>query len=314
VFELADWILTEHPSKPLIIVHEERERADADPGRRPFYGEAAAQKLRDRLMNRSVLPIPILHLGFLRDVMGESDRIRIQEGIRSAQPGALVILGRSCDEIVIAEWTRQVDPVLPVYVISPAKHLYANRRGLDDIRAVTDSVVEAVSSPRLAAFRAQYKLFRPDVPDEQLYHLSACFGYDAGELTTSAIERLLQKESIADRNIEWLREQLREQLRQTPRSRVGLVSDGGFTERNELYIRPHRQELRSGAWGEVGGRRGRHLGRAMAQKVKTSILHQAQLIKAIERHPIYLALEILATVAAFAALIAGAIKLWNRVR
>jgi hypothetical protein len=311
--ELADWLLAEHQGKPILVVHEQRDAASVGLDQPLLCGESGAKLLRDSIRDKGASTTVVEDIGFVRDQLGDREREAIQRAVQLLKPGAAVVLGRSVDEVTIADWVRRVNGDLPVYVVSPAKHLYNGKSRLDGMRAVTDSVLEAVASPRLAAFRTQYRLFRPDVPDAQLYHLSACFGYDASQLLCSALERLLGSDpDCFSRPIHEQRALVRRELQNTPRDRVGLVSDGGFTAQNELYIRPHRQELRNGEWGEV-----RHRS-AVRDRVRRWRRRGQEFggtaIRRTERHPLFLALVIITTIATAATLlvtILGLLKIWN---
>jgi hypothetical protein len=305
--DLCNWLVASYQGKPILIVHEQRDSGAVIEGRPPYCGEEGGQKLQKWITERAVLTTPIVDIGFIRDTLGESDRVRIQQKVRESKTAALVILGRSCDEVLIADWARRIDPDLPIYVISPAKHLYTKNRNLDGILAVTDSLLEAVNSPRLAAFREQYRVFRPQVPEAQLYHFSACFGYDAARIAIGAIERMAL--TGIDAETRHVRDQFRKQLLLTPRDRIGLVSDGGFTDRNELYIRPHRQELQNSVWGEVT-RKKRSM-RKVTRLAQSGVAQLVEFIKTVEHHPLFVAMVILTTLAAAISVVAAVLGFFH---
>lgn len=118
----------------------------------------------------------------------------------------------------------------------------------NNIYAVTDSVLEDIYDERLINFRRAYNArFAADhQTDSDPVDRYSAYGFDAANIVLAAATGL-PLEKWADEPLE-LRQALRAAIAATPNSRQGLLSSGGFTERQELNFVAHRQIFVDGGW------------------------------------------------------------------
>jgi ABC-type branched-subunit amino acid transport system substrate-binding protein len=232
-----------HPVGVLLVFHEKAVEKNSA----PLYGESLANDLR-LVAGRNRRQVTFS--SYARDLLDTEIMSLVRSALTKRSYIGISILGRSSDTLRVAKAVRKISADCPIYLVSPGKEMYSKER-LGNVFAVTDTIVETVPSVELEEFRARYLSEFQGRAKLEAIDQYATFGFDSARVVCQAIASALSQNTTQEVDIAIFREKVRQALVDTPDDRRGLVTDGGFSDRNELNARPHVQFLKKGKWQQL---------------------------------------------------------------
>jgi hypothetical protein len=215
-----------------------------------LYGESAGLDFLRALREGAEDPYPYELVTFERgDVLSRALKQECARLLRDRSVGAAAIFSPTAHIIEVGTYLRELQPKLPIFILSPGRDLFKRSSLRDGVKAITDTVIEDVDDPELAAFREHYRSSFPyDTEDPVAQY--ATFAYDAGRILVAALRRDAVRAS-ADGDLGALRNAVREELRNSPPRSDLLMSPGNFVLNNDLFFKPSRRMLEDGRWRQV---------------------------------------------------------------
>jgi hypothetical protein len=241
---LARLIALRHPHGPIIVLYES-EVPNMGEHDSTLCGDSLARDMRRYL---SAFGQVYTLVPYNRNLEDAQLKTSIIQGLHGRAFVGLVILGRSSDTLRISQVVRNLYGECPIYLISPGKEMFSQAL-LENVYAVTDTIVETVSDDAIERFRARYSNEYPGTARREAIDQYATFGYDTANIVGNAV--ILAASRGLSNVVSEQRLAIRKAIAETPNERRGLMSDGGFTKQNELLSRPHVQRLSSRGWEQL---------------------------------------------------------------
>jgi len=241
---LVSLIALRHPHGAVIVFHEARLKEGPE-SENMLCGESVARDLRRYFSKSGQVST---YIGYNRDYSDDELRRYVISSLHKRTFVGVIILGRSSDTLRVAHIIRDVYGPCPIYLISPGKEMF-EKANLGNLFAVTDTIIETIPDVDIEKFRSRYNNEFPGSEKKEAIDQYATFGFDTAHIVGDALIRVAKSGIPTD--LATQRVAIRKALADTSNDRRGLMSDGGFTQKNELSTRPHFQYLEGRQWRQL---------------------------------------------------------------